>query len=249
MPWAVRRTHLLVKRALDKFRLVPENDRVVVGVSGGSDSLCLLHALKYHNDRYRKHWDIVPVHIDPGYEGWNADRVARACERIGLPCTVKAIDVPGRLRKIGDDHCFFCARERRKTLFLTAHALDCRTVALGHHMDDVNETFLMNLLMASSGSTFMPRQELFHGDIILVRPLYYVEQPMIRDYLKQVGVRPVRNRCPYERRGTRLRLRRFLDRLYAGDRRIRTNLFWGMHNLKPQYLPGVDSPPDDPPAA
>ena len=247
MPWAVRRTRLLVKRTLDKYHLVPENGRVVVGVSGGADSLCLLHALKHHNDRHRKHWDIIPVHVDPGYEGWNANRVVRACERIGLPCTVRTIDVPGRLGKVRDDHCFFCARERRKTLFRTAHALDCRTVALGHHMDDVNETFLMNLLMASSGSTFLPRQELFHGDIVVVRPLYCVEQPMIRDYLKQAGIRPVRNRCPYERRGTRLRLRRFLDGLYRQDRRIRNNLFRGMHNLKPQYLPGIDAPPEAPP--
>ena len=179
----------------------------------------------------------MPVHIDPGFKGWNSDRVARACARIGVECRVITIDVPARLKATNTDSCFFCARERRKTLFQTAHRLGTKKVALAHHMDDVNETFLMNLLMASSSAAFVPKQELFKGEIVVVRPLYYLEKPRILAWLKELGIRPVRNNCPYESTGTRRKFRRFLDRLYREDARIRTNIFWGIHNLKPQYLP------------
>ncbi len=206
-------------------------------MSGGADSLCLLHALNDYNRRSRKGWDIVPVHIDPGFPGWASDRVARACARIGLECRVVRIDVPARLRATKTDSCFFCARERRKTLFRTAHRLGTRKVALAHHMDDVNETFLMNLLMGSSSSAFVPRQELFKGEIVIIRPLYYLEKPRITAWLRELRIRPVRNRCPFERSGTRRKFRRFLERLYRDDHRIRTNIFWGIHNIKPAYLP------------
>ena len=237
MAWTARRTRHQVKVCIDRFQLIEKGGKAVVGVSGGPDSLCLLHLLADLNRRLRRNWQLHAVHVDPGFETWDSSRVVRACERIGVPCIAKKLDVPARLKQTGNDECFFCARERRKTLFLTAHELGTDRVCLGHHMDDVNETYLMNLMMASSGATFVPRQELFKGEIVICRPLYYLEKPMITDYLKEVRVRPRRNRCPYEKTGTRLRVRRFLDRLYRKDRRVRTNIFWGIHNLKPHYLP------------
>jgi len=105
-------------------------------------------------------------------------------------------------------------------------------------MDDVNETFLLNLLFTASGAAIVPHQEFFRGKLVLVRPLYYVDKPLIRRYIAARGVRPVRNRCPAERSSTRMQVRRILERLYRAHPRTRTNLFRGIHNLKPEYLPG-----------
>ncbi|OYD16064.1 tRNA lysidine(34) synthetase TilS [candidate division WOR-3 bacterium JGI_Cruoil_03_51_56] len=237
MPWAVKKTQRLFKLALDRFRLIDEGEKVIVGVSGGPDSLCLLQLLNYHNKRFRKNWYLQAVHIDPGFEAWNAQRVKNACLRIGVDCIIKKIDVPAKLKATKTDSCFFCARERRKALFETASEFGCRKVALAHHLEDVNETFLMNLIFASSGSTFVPSQELFKGGIIVIRPLYYIDKTMITNYLKQARIRSVCNHCPYERTGSRLMIRRFLERLYKKDSRTRTNIFWGLSNLKPEYLP------------
>ncbi|MFO7676326.1 MAG: tRNA 2-thiocytidine biosynthesis TtcA family protein [bacterium] len=234
---AVGRTRNYVRKALDRFQLIEPGEKVVVGVSGGADSLCLLHALKDRNDRRRLGWELVPVHVDPGFPGWNSARVCRACRRLGLETVVRPIDVPAKLAATGKDPCFFCSRERRKTLFRAAAELGARKVALGHHLEDVNETFLLNLLMTSSAAAFLPRQELFSGEVVIIRPLYYVEKPMIAGYLRRFGIRACRNRCPHEPKTARLVLRRFLERLYRQDRRVRTNVFWGIHNLKPAYLP------------
>jgi len=227
----------LVHKAIGSNRLIPDGEKIVVGVSGGSDSLCLLHLLETLNRTGRRGWDLHAVHVDPGFVRWNSARVARACRAIGVECEVLRTDVPSCVKRTGQDSCYACSRERRKALFSFCNRTGSRKLALAHNLDDVNETFLMNLLYTSSARTILPAQPLFDGRLVIVRPLYYVDKALVRRYLKHADLRPIRNACPYERSSSRRVVRRFLERLYAGDRRIRTNLFAGLHNLKPEYLP------------
>ncbi|MCX7732123.1 MAG: tRNA 2-thiocytidine biosynthesis TtcA family protein [candidate division WOR-3 bacterium] len=227
----------LLRRALPPNQLLKENERVVIGVSGGADSLCLLLTLVNYNRRQQLNWQLLPVHIHPGFPEWKTERIEKICTRLGLSCIIKQIDVPQKLRQTHSESCFFCARERRKALFQTAAKLGCTKVALGHHLEDVNETFLLNLLFTASASTIIPVQPLFNGALTIIRPLYYFTEEMIRSRLKSAGIRPVRNQCPYQQKSHRLLVRRFLNRLSRQDHRIKTNLFWGIHNLKFQYLP------------
>ncbi len=237
MSWVLKRAQRIFSRTISGHRLLEDGEPVVVGVSGGADSLCLVHLMNEHNLKRSKGWQIHAVHVDPGYPGWNSARVVRACERIGLPCAVRkaCISYAGRL---GKDSCYSCARERRKELFKAADELGCRKVALAHHMEDVNETFLLNLLYTSSAATILPMQSLFKGRLFIIRPLYNMDKELILRCLKQAGLKPVRNRCPFEKTSTRGVVRRFLAKLYRENPRIKTNLFWGMQNLKPDYLPG-----------
>lgn len=225
-------------RCIGSQRLIEQGEKVVVGVSGGPDSLCLLHCLNFLNQRHRQDWQLLPVHVDPGFAGWNAARVLKASNRIGVECVVIENKGHAGPATAGRDSCFWCARRRRKALFEAAGRWGAAKVALAHHMEDATETFLMNLLMTASGSTFLPKQELFGGKLAVVRPLYRLGKPDIRSYLRFFGIRPVRNPCRFRKNGMRLRVRRFLERLYAGNRRIRTNAFSGLHNLRPEYLPG-----------
>ncbi len=216
---------------------------MAVAVSGGADSLCLLDLLDRLNRRGRRNWQLVAVHVDPGFDGWNSVRVKRACRAIGIDCTVIRADVPGAVERTGQDSCYSCARKRRKALFSLCRAQGIEKLALAHNLDDVNETFLMNLLYTSSGRTILPAQPLFDGRLTIVRPLYYADKDLVLRYLKSAGIRPVRNRCRFERSGSRSTVRRFLKRLYAEDPRIRTNLFAGLDNLKADYLPKPKSSP------
>jgi len=238
MAWALKRCQDLLRRALSRYRLLDDGEAVVVGVSGGADSLCLLHLLHDFNTRNDKRWTLHPVHVDPGFEGWNSKRTERACARIGLPCHVIRLRAPALSKEPGDVDCFLCARERRRALFRVADGIGCGKVALAHHLEDVNETFLMNLLFTSSGATMVPRQSLFRGRLAIIRPLYYFDSEQIRRYLRRFGLRPVLNRCPSDRTSSRAQVRRILERFYSQNRRIKYNLFWGIHNLKPEYLPG-----------
>ncbi|MCX6843685.1 MAG: hypothetical protein NTX53_15565 [candidate division WOR-3 bacterium] len=237
MSWITSRCTRLVHKSLGSNRLIADGETVVVGVSGGADSLCLLHLLDSLSHTGKRHWDMRAVHIDPGFDGWNSLRVARECQGIGVDCTVVRVDVPGCVKRTGRDSCYTCARERRKALFSFCEMLGSRKLALAHNLDDVNETFLMNLLYTSSARTILPSQPLFSGRLVIVRPLYYMSKELILRYLRSAGLRPVRNRCPFESSSSRGTVRRFLNRLYAQDPRIRTNFFAGLHNLKPEYLP------------
>ena len=237
MSWVTKRVGRLLHKAIGANRLIADGERVVVGVSGGADSLCLLHLLESLNHTGRRGWNLRAVHVDPGFDGWNSARVVKACEAIGVACTVVRVDVPGCVKRTGHDSCYTCARERRKALFSFCAELGSSKLALAHNLDDVNETFLMNLLYTSSARTILPSQPLFGSRLIIVRPLYYIGKDLILRYLKGAGIRAVRNRCPFERSSSRGTVRRFLKRLYAQDPRIRTNLFAGLHNLKPEYLP------------
>lgn len=233
----MHRSERLLRSALTPNKLIEENEKVVVGISGGADSLCLLLTLWEYNRRYRKNWQIYPVHINPGFAGWKTNRVERICQLLSLTCTVKRIDVPAKLQKTNTNSCLFCSRERRKALFQTAAELGCHKVALGHHLEDVNETFLLNLFFTSSARTLLPRQPLFKNAIVIIRPLYYFTEEMIRARLKAARIRPVLNPCPYQTTSKRALIRRFLERLARTDPRIQNNIFWGIYNLKPDYLP------------
>ncbi len=181
---------------------------------------------------------MFPVHFDPGFGGWNSERVRRACERVGADCTV----IAGRLDA---RDCHACSRARRRALFEHARSIGARKLALGHHLEDVNETFLLNLVYTSSGAAILPEQPLFGGALTIIRPLYRIAKDDIRYYLRQFGIRVVRNRCPGERKSKRLMVRRFLARLYRADPRTRTNIFAGIHNVKPAYLPDPDTGSSD----
>ena len=237
MSWITSRCTRLVHKSLGSNRLIADGETVVVGVSGGADSLCLLHLLESLSRTGKRRWDVRAVHIDPGFDGWNSSRVARECQGIGVDCTVVRVDMPGSVKPDGKDSCYTCARERRKALFTFCDELGSGKLALAHNLDDVNETFLMNLLYTSSARTILPSQPLFGGRLVIVRPLYYMSKDLILRYLRSAGIRVVRNRCPFARSSSRATVRRFLGRLYAQDPRIRSNLFAGLHNLKPEYLP------------
>jgi len=240
--WISRRVGRLAHKAIDSNRLITDGEKVVVGVSGGADSLCLLHLLSSLNRAGRHGWELLAVHVDPGFERWNSARVVKACRAIGVECEVVRPDVSSGVKRDGEDTCYACARERRKALFSFCSSTGSRKLALAHNLDDANETFLMNLFYTSSARTILPAQPLFEGRIVIVRPLYYADKTLIRRYLNDAGIRPVRNACPHEHRSSRRTIRRLLERLYARDPRIRTNLFAGLHNLKPEYLPAPKHP-------
>jgi tRNA 2-thiocytidine biosynthesis protein TtcA len=217
--------------------MLADGESVAVAVSGGADSLCLLHVLRSLNRAGRHGWDLRAVHVDPGFANWSSARVVGICRAMATECTVVQAEMASSASWTGRDSCHNCARTRRRALFSFCTEHGIRVLALAHNLDDVNETFLMNLLFTSSARTILATQPLFDGRLTIVRPLYYVDKDSVRHYVKSVGARPVRNPCPFAHAGSRAAVRRFLNRLYAQNSRVRTNLFAGLHNLKLEYLP------------
>ncbi|MEO0100882.1 MAG: ATP-binding protein [candidate division WOR-3 bacterium] len=225
------------KKAIEDYHLLEDGEKVLVAVSGGKDSLCLIHLFNEYNKRKKKNWQILACHINPGFANWPKEQVEKRLRDLGVSYIVKSLPIGEKVKKIGEDFCFFCSRERKKALFTVAEENKINKIALAHHREDVNETFFLNLLFAAEISTFVPKQDFFGGKFYIIRPLYLFTEEIIASYLKVFSIKPIRNPCPYAQLSERERIRRILISYYRRDPRIRDNIFWGIKNIKTHYLP------------
>jgi tRNA 2-thiocytidine biosynthesis protein TtcA len=141
---------------------------------------------------------------------------------------------PSRTRK---DVCYTCARRRRKQLFDFAGATGCNKLALGHHRDDIIETFMLNMVYGGNISTMVPRQDLFAGRLSLIRPLSFLNKDEIRSIADRFGIKPVRSVCPLSEQTGRLAIRRMLNYLYRKIPGAGNNIFTALSNVRTDYLP------------
>lgn len=240
--WTYKTSFTIFKRAVEKHHLLENGEKVLIGVSGGVDSMVLTHLLYSFNQRRHKNWDVLAVHIDPGFPKWHTQRLVKFFEALNVKYLISKIDVPNKLAEITNSgervkSCFFCSRERRKRLFELAEANGIKKIALAHHLEDVNETFFLNLLYVSEAKTFAPKQDFFQAQYHIIRPLYYFDKDFINNYAETYQIPVVKNKCPYDIDSERNRIRNLLNKYYAKNPRIKTNIFWGIKNARLDVLP------------
>ena len=215
-----------------------DGDRILVGVSGGKDSMALLWSLAERQRRSPVRYELFPVYVDPGFEGGFAEALRAQCRDMGLDLQVAYTDfgLIAHSDENRENPCFLCARLRRKRLFEIAHELDCRKVALGHNKDDIIETFFMNICFAGEVSTMIPAQSFFNGLITVIRPLAFVEEDLIRRFVRQQGLAVFHNPCPSANRTKRQEIKELLRQLYRSNPKVKGNVFRAMHHVKLDYL-------------
>ena len=227
-----------VGRALVKYRMMDDGDRILVGVSGGKDSMALLWTLAERLHRSPIAYRLFPVHIDPGFPGGFGDDLQAQCRDMGLALRVESTDYGpvAHSTQNSENPCFLCSRLRRKRLFEIAHELGCRKVALAHTKDDIIETFFMNICYAGEVSTMLPAQPFFKGLITVIRPLAFADEGLIRRFVRQKSLRTFRNPCPSANRSKRAEIKWLLEKLYHSNPKIKGNVFRAMHHVKLDYL-------------
>ncbi len=215
-----------------------DGDRILVGVSGGKDSMALLWSLAERQRRSPVRYELFPVYVDPGFEGGFAEALRAQCRDMGLDLRVAQTDfgLIAHSDENRENPCFLCARLRRKRLFEIAHELDCRKVALGHNKDDIIETFFMNICYAGEVSTMIPAQSFFNGLITVIRPLAFVEEDLIRRFVRQQGLSVFHNPCPSANRTKRQEIKELLRQLYRSNPKVKGNVFRAMHHVRLDYL-------------
>lgn len=168
-------------RALNKYELLREGDRVAVCISGGKDSMLLakcFQEIKRHN---KFSFDLEFLSMDPGYNGHNRSLLEKNARLLGIPLTIFDTDIFDSVVNIEKSPCYLCARMRRGYLYSKARDLGCNKIALAHHYDDVIETILMGMLYGAQIQTMMPKLKStnFEG-MELIRPLYLVREDDIK---------------------------------------------------------------------
>lgn len=193
----IKRITGLVRKAVEDYGMIADGDGVAVGVSGGKDSLVLLCALAELAGYYPKPFTVKAITLDMGY---NADysQIQALCDRLGVEYIIKKTNIKEVVFDIRREKnpCSLCAKMRRGALNDAAIAAGCRKVALGHHSDDVLETFMLSLIYEGRVSCFSPVTHLDRTGVYQIRPLIYVNEREIKGAVNKGGIPVVHNPCP-----------------------------------------------------
>ena len=225
----------LVGKATTDYKMLCEGDKIAIAVSGGKDSLALLRVLSDRRAFVPVKYDILAVHIDMGYPRSCASRLRGYFKKIGVKYHIEKIDVLRKTKK-KDINCFWCSWNRRKALFQVSDRLKCTKVALGHHKDDIAETILLNLFFQGEISAMSPNQELFKGKITLIRPFAYVEEKMIKRFVREENIPYERCICPHSTLSNRARMGRIIRGLEKVCPEVKTNIFRSLKRIKKDYI-------------
>ena len=214
-----------LRKAIEHYNMIDEGDKIAVGLSGGKDSITLLMGLKALQRFYPKHFEIVAISVNPGFEFFNSDFLKNICENIG----VKYIEASSDIKEIVFDvrkeknPCSLCANLRRGILNSTAIAEGCNKLALGHNEDDVLETFFLNLLYAGNISTFAPTSYMDRSEITLIRPLVYASEKDIRNFVKRNNIEVMPKNCPMDGVSKREYMKDLIFKLVLDIPNVRAN--------------------------
>lgn len=185
-------------KAINKYRLLQENDKVAVCISGGKDSM-LMAKLFQELQRHRKFpFELEFLVMDPGYNEANRKMIEYNAAILNVPVTVFTSEIFDVVYGIDKSPCYLCARMRRGHLYHKAKELGCNKIALGHHYDDVIETILMGMLYGGQVQTMMPKLHStnFEG-MELIRPMYLIRETDIRRWRDENGLRFLQCACRF----------------------------------------------------
>jgi tRNA 2-thiocytidine biosynthesis protein TtcA len=228
-----------VGQNIRKFKLIEPNDRVLITLSGGKDSLILLETLANRKKHIPFHFDLFAVHIhipEIGYQV-NHDFIKHHCDQHAIPLIIKEVEMSKDDGKQKKQTCFLCSWHRRKSIFDLTRELNCNKLAFGHHLDDAIETFFMNMIYHSSISSMPYKLRMFDGRVHLIRPLLNLfEQDMI-DYAKHRNYPALIKNCPYEQETKRDAVRNIIKDLNALHPKSKINIFRSTSKIITEYLP------------
>ncbi len=239
-----------VGRAIGDHGLIEPGDRILVGISGGKDSFALLHMLDLHRRRFRFDFKLFPVFLDTGWDPAGADLMAERMERHG--CPVERIGreikrcVTERLRP-GTNPCALCSRLRRGFLYHLAVQRGYDKIALGHHLDDLLETLLLNLFFTGQLKSMAVNLTSDDGRNRVIRPLAYVEAELLQAFCAERGFEPVELACPYHSGKTEPRremVRKLIARVGEQHPRVRRSMLAALKHVRPSHLLDPDLQPE-----
>lgn len=227
-----------VGKAIHDYNLIEAGDRILVGVSGGKDSLALLEVLAQRAKDPKQDYTIVAAHIDVANVEYEVDAsyLQAFCDRLGVAFVHRRISVDME-KDPKKPACFVCSWHRRKMLFDIAKEYRCAKLALGHHRDDAVESLLMSMIFNGTMSSMPPRLEMFERTFTLIRPLIYVSNDETKRYAEMRQFKKQKKYCPYEKATNRDAVSKLIDQMTTLSPHARNNIFAAMQNVRKDYLP------------
>ena len=227
----------LTRRCVEDYEMIRPGDRVAVGVSGGKDSLVLLVALAKLREFYPVPYTVEAITLDMGYEEMDFSPVADLCHQLAVPYTLRKTQIREIVFDIRKEEnpCALCAKLRRGILNETAVELGANKVALGHHYDDAIETFALSLIYEGRLNSFLPVTYLDRTGLTLIRPMLYVHEKSIANFVQRQQLPLIHNPCPADKNTRREDVKALLYELEGRYPGLKDNIFGG---LQRSPLPG-----------
>ncbi len=225
-------------KAINHYDMISDGDNIAVGISGGKDSLTLMWMLCDRLARIPVNYNLYGIYIDPGFDKSFSGALKEYFDKSGWKLRVEKTDF-GPLSHSSynrENPCFLCSRLRRKRLFEIAGELGCKKLALGHHKDDIIETFFLNICYAGEISTMIPFQPFFKGEFSVIRPLAFSDEEIIGRFARDKSFPEFINPCPSAEKSKRSEIKNLLKTLYRSNKKIKGNIFRAMSHVKMEYL-------------
>jgi tRNA(Ile)-lysidine synthase TilS/MesJ len=225
-------------KACADYGLITDGDHILIGLSGGKDSLALVELLGKRAQIHVPRFEVTAVHVRVKERDYHSDLsyLEDFCSRVRVPLIVKDTEI-GEAKGKDKDPCFLCSWYRRKVLFDVAQELGCNKIALGHHKDDLVETLLMNLVFQGSIGTSPPLLQMEKMPIQMIRPLCLIEEKDIAEYAERSGYEKQVKLCPLEKVSSRADMKELIKQLEKLNPNVRDSIFGAMENIKAEYLP------------
>lgn len=216
-----------MRKAIEDYNMIEENDKIAICLSGGKDSITMLHAFKNLQIFYPKKFEIIAISIDPGFDFFDTNLLQNICASLQIPLFIEkshAKEIVFDIRK-EKNPCSLCANLRRGIINSVAIREGCNKIALGHNQDDVLETFLLNLLYAGSINTFSPVSYMDRSKVTLIRPLVYTPEKDIKRFIKKIDFKVMPKVCPMDGVSKREDMKQLIVNFQKSIPMIRANLF------------------------
>lgn len=217
--------------AIFAYNMLNPGDRVLIGVSGGVDSLSLVKLFQIRKRNIPIKFDLLACMVDTNFIKLDKQEIIDYVKSCDIDCLVKDLTIEQK-----DRNCFWCSWNRRKILFQTAKEYNCNKIALGHNLDDIVETILMNMFFSGQISAMKPKQELFKGKLSIIRPLCYLEKSEIIDFSKRFTFPIAKDNCQYADDSSRQFIRDIMPILDKESKQIKTNIFRSLGRIREDYL-------------
>ncbi len=206
-----------MRAAMEQYDMVQDGDNIALGLSGGKDSVAMLSGFARLRSFFPKKFELTAIIIDQRFKGEDTDYSALEvlCKNIEIPLVIKRTNIGKLIFEIRAEKnpCSLCARMRRGELHDAAKAAGCNKLALGHHLDDVAETFMMNLLNGGTIGAFLPVTYLTRKDITVIRPMIFARESDTTRVVRREGLPVVQKVCPIDGKTEREEVKILLDSL------------------------------------